>query len=294
MIWRAYTHRIAVAAALAGLAGGCGDGDGTPGDPVDAGGGQDGGDGGSDDGGTDSGVSIEFHFLGPGGERVPAGDAGIAFDSFAIDRLTIQMHRVELIGDAAKPGGLMRRSWSLNYPFDQQPRIHYESAPPGIYSRLKYRVELTYWDEEPPAGFDDERLSARVRGHAFVTQGDLAFEYWDDKKVDVELEFNQLIEEDAGVIAVELDLARWFQPVDWQALADEGDGGDDDNSGPGGDDGGDDDGEDDDGEDDDNSGPGGGGGPHQSDADIPIGEEGHREAADMLRDALRSSFRVAE
>ena len=215
---------------------------------------------------------------------MPTGDAGISFPTFEIAALTMQLHKMELIGDTARPGDQMKRSWILNYPFSGQPRIAFPSAPPGIYSRLKYRVELTYSEEEPPAGFDDERLSARVRGQAFVTQGDLDFEYWDHKKVDVDLDFNVVVEEVPAVIAVELDLASWFQPVNWQMLADNDEGEDDDNSGPGGD------GEDDDGEDDD-SGPGGG---HASDAAIPIGEGGHNEAAMMLRERLKSSFQVPQ
>jgi hypothetical protein len=285
----AYIHRIAVLALLGALAA-CDD-DGAPGQTTDAsdggpddGGDAGGGDGGSGDAGADSGVTIEFYFLDASGERVPAGDDGISFPTFEIAALTMQLHRMELIGDTAQPGDHMRRSWTLNYPFSGQPRVAFPSAPPGIYSRLKYRVELTYSDEEPPPGFDDERLSARVRGQAFVTQGDLAFEYWDDKKVDVDLDFNVVVEDDPAVIEVELDLASWFQPVNWQMLADDDDG-DDDNSGPGGD------GEDDGGEDDDNSGPGGG---HESDADIPIGEGGHNQAAMMLRERLRTSFRVPQ
>lgn len=280
----AYIHRIALLAMLGAVAA-CDD-DGTPGQPTDAsdGGPDDGGDAGSDggsgDAGPDTGVTIEFYFLDASGERVPAGDEGISFPTFEIDALTISLHRMELIGDTAQPGDHMKRSWTLNYPFSGQPRVAFPSAPPGIYSRLKYRVELTYSDEEPPPGFDNERLSARVRGQAFVTQGDLDFEYWDDKKVDVDLDFNVVVEDDPAVIEVELDLASWFQPVNWQMLADDDDG-DDDNSGPGGDD---------DGEDDD-SGPGGG---HDSDADIPIGEGAHNQAAMMLRERLRSSFRVPQ
>jgi hypothetical protein len=294
---RAYIHRLAVLALLGGVAA-CDDGGG-PGQPTDAStggpddggdGGDGGGDGGSGDAGADSGVTVEFYFLDASGERVPAGDEGIAFPAFEVAALTMQLHRVELIGDTARPGDHMRGSWTLNYPFSGQPRIAFPSAPPGIYSRLKYRVELTYSDEEPPPGFDDERLSARVRGRAFVTQGDLDFEYWDDKKVDVDIDFNVVVENDPATIEVELDLASWFEPVNWQVLADEDDGGDD-NSGPGGDDDGeDDDGEDDDGEDD-NSGPGGG---HDSDADIPIGAGGHVAAAMLLRDRLKSSFRVPQ
>jgi hypothetical protein len=285
---RAYIHRIAVLA-LVGAVAACDDG-GAPGNPTDAsdGGpddGGDGGDGGSGDAGADSGVTIEFYFLDASGERVPAGDGGISFPTFEIAALTMQLHKMELIGDTAEPGGQMNRSWVLNYPFSGQPRVAFPSAPPGIYSRLKYRVELTYADEERPPGFDDERMSARVRGQAFVTQGDLDFEYWDHKKVDVDLDFNVVVEEVPAVIAVELDLASWFQPVNWQMLADT-DGGEDDNGGPSGE-GGDDDGEDDDGD----SGPGGG---HQSDADIPIGEGRHNEAAMMLRERLKGSFRVAQ
>ena len=284
----AYIHRIAVLAWLGAVAA-CDD-DGAPGHPIDASDGGpddggdagDGGDGGSGDAGADTGVTIEFYFLDATGERVAAGDDGISFPAFEIGALTMSLHRMELIGDTAEPGDHMKRSWTLNYPFSGQPRVTFPGAPPGIYSRLKYRVELTYSDEEPPPGFDDERLSARVRGQAFVTQGDLAFEYWDDKKIDVDLDFNVVVEDDPAVIEVELDLARWFQPVNWQMLADDDDG-DDDNSGPGG--------GDDDGEDDDNSGPGGG---HDSDADIPIGEGGHSQAATVLRERLRTSFRVPQ
>lgn len=287
---RAYTHRIAVAAMLAGAAAGCDDGGGTPGEPMDAsGGGQDdggdGGDGGEDGGGAgdaapDSGVTIEFHYLDASGTRVPLGDEGIAFPGFTITSMTMQLHRVELVGDTAKPGDQWQRSRVLDYPFSEQPRISFPSAPPGIYSSLTYRVERTYSDEEEPPGFDDARLSVRVRGQASVTQGDLTFEYREDNKVDIDLGFNEVVDDELGVIEVDLDLASWFEPVEWQALADENDqGGDDGGEGFAGDD----DGEDDDG------GPGNG-----EDADIPIGMGGNDDTADLLRQALETSFRVPQ
>lgn len=285
---RAYTHCVAVLALLAGAAG-CDDGGGKMGQPTDAsdgGPGDDDGDtgdgGGSDDEGPDSGVAIEFHFLDATGERVPLGDEGIAMPGFTITSLTMQLHRLELVGDTAKPGDLMWRSQVLDYPLDEVPSISFASAPEGIYSRLKYRVERTYSDEDEPPGFDGARLSTRVRGLAFVTQGELTFEYREEDKVNIDLDFNQLVEDEAGVIQVELDLARWFAPVNWQAVADEDDQGDDDNSGPGGDD--------DDGEDDDNSGPGNG----EDEADIPIGGMGGGpdDTARLLRDSLRTCFQV--
>lgn len=290
----AYTHRIAILALLAGTAG-CDDGGSKPGAPTDAsdgGGPDDGGDGGDgggpDDGGPESGVTIEFHYLDASGERVPVGDEPIAFTGFTITNLTMQLHRLELVGDTAKPGDLMARSRVLDYPLQQQPRISFPTAPEGIYSRLTYRVERTYSDEEEPPGFEGARLSARVRGVASVTQGDLTFEYREEAKVDIDLDFNEWVEDEPGVIEVDLDLGAWFTPVNWQALADDDDGGDDDSGGPGGDDDGGPGGDDDGGEDDDGPGPGPGG------ADISIGMGGDRDTGDLMREALESSFRVPQ
>jgi hypothetical protein len=299
-------------AALFGAAG-CGDGggNGDPGDASDMG--QDGGDGphGDDGGLPDSGITIEFVYIGPDGEPVPPGGGDLEFPelNFKIKQVTMQLHRLELVGDTADPGDLSADSYVLTYPSSNHPRISFPSASEGLYSRLRYRVERTYSDEDLPPDFEDRRLSIRVRGEALVEPRDRDFEYFDDKKIDVDLgDFTaEVTSGEHTTVVVEFDLASWFATINWQEVADrwdqgggdDDDGGEDDDGGPGGDDdsgpGGDDDGGDDDddgddddgGEDDDNSGPGNGNG-----EEIVIGLDGDKPTADVMRRNLRDSFRV--
>ena len=284
MIRRSDTHRLPgahLAIAIAALASGCAFEGGGPADPPDLpdaagqGDGGDGGDGG--DAGGDSGVTFEFDYVGNAGADIEPGDGEIVFPDFKITRMTMQLHRMELVGDTASPGDLVWRSRVLDFPLTSPPRVPFTAAPPGLYSRFHYRVERTYSDEEPPPHFG-ERLSIKVEGVAFVAPAERPFEYIDDKHVDIDLKFTKEVAPGmAGLIEIELDVASWFEGLDWQALADDedGDDGDDDNSGPGG-------GDDDDGDDD-----GGSGGDV-----IHIGMDGNDEAGRHLRENLKDSFRA--
>ncbi|HTE50116.1 MAG TPA: hypothetical protein VK698_04535 [Kofleriaceae bacterium] len=271
---------------------GCGDGGG-PATETD--GGPPGTDGGGmdDDGGpVDPGMTVHFLYLDADGDPVPA-DQPIELGGFSIQSLTMELHDAQLTGDSVLGGDLVTRTSVLELPWTEAPSIGFPTAPPGLYSRLDYRVERTYSDEDPPEGFEGERLSIRVLGEAYVDQGAVPFEYVEDHKIDIHLRFEEEVQLDApGAVAIELDLAGWFSMVDWQWLADDQDGnegpGGDGDSGPGG-------------GDDDDSGPGGGGdssgpgGPDDGGPDdgvIGIGRGGDQRVADELRHRLESSFRV--
>jgi hypothetical protein len=291
------------AAVLFGGAPGCDDGGGGPAHPSDAGG--PGRDGGPPDGASDSGVMVEFSYLGADGTPIGPGRGDIIFPGFKITEMTMQLHNLELIGDTVESGDLEDASSVLDYPWSNPPRISFPSAPPGIYSQMVYRVERSWSDEDPPPGFDDQRLSIRVRGRAMVEPHERDFEYVDDPTVNFALHFTQDIGPGKlGTIVVELDLAHWFEMVDWQALADrwdedggdedgdsdgdsggdggmDGDGGDGGPSGPGGD------------EDGGSGGPGNGGGPGPGHGgEIWIGLDGDQPAADALRGRFPTAFRV--
>lgn len=276
-------------AALAALAlAACGDAGqaGRDGGPTD-----DGADDGADsDDGEASGLTVDFAYLGAGGEPVPM-DEPIELDGFSISALTIQIHHVRLTGDSTLGDELVARTGVLELPASGSPRVSFPTAPPGLYSQLDWRVERTYSDEERPPGFEGQRLSIRVRGEATVEEGTLPFDYIDDRTVDVEIGFAEEVQPDEpGQVSIQLDVAAWFSVVDWQDVAD-GPG----NSGPGGGD----DGEDDDGGD---AGPDDGddsglGGDDDDDDDeggdvIRIGRGGNPAVAEALRESLKTAFQA--
>lgn len=294
---RAGTVRSLRAALLGFALSACGEGGGGPGGD----GGPIGDDGGADDGtdgdaGEQSGLTVDFVYVGPDGEPLPV-DQPIELDGFSITALTIQIHRVQLTGDSSLGDELVARTGVLELPASGSPRVAFPTAPPGLYSQLDWRVERTYSDEEGPTGFEGQRLSIRVLGEATVEQGTLPFEYVDDKKVDIELRFAEEVRPDEpGQVSIELDVAGWFAVVDWQALADgngnSGSGGEEgeDNEGEDGDDAGPESGDDsgkggDDDDGDDDGGPGG-------DDVLGIGRGGDQRVADDLRDSLTIAFRI--
>jgi hypothetical protein len=245
------------------------------------------GDAGADAGVQQPGVTIAFAYLGPG--RAPvSGDERIVFDGFSIKEMAMQLHEVEIIADTVDDGEQVFDSRALEYPWSSAPRINFPTAPPGVYSWIRYRVEKTDEDEELPDVFRNRHLAIRVIGEARVVDDggeevEIDFEYADDRTIDISLGFEQRIEQ--GTIAIELDLEEWFSVVDWQVLADQASGGD------GGD-------EDDDGDTDGERGgpgPGGGdGGPDGGDDGIVIGLEGDQETAAQMRTSLRRAFEVRQ
>jgi hypothetical protein len=260
------------------------------------------------DGGPDaspgSGMTVRFAYLGPDG---PAeNESPIEFGTFTLEEMTMQLHKVKLTGDNSPGGGLELRSRVLDFPWAAAPRVIFDAGP-GLYSRLDFRVERTYHDEDEPDGFDGERLSIKVLGKAHLPGGDRDFEYIEEEKVDIRLGFPgvEVTSAQPGTITVALDIATWFATVDWVALDADQQGDDDDdddgNEGPGG---GDDDGEgDDDGGEDagpGDGGPAGDGGPPGPGGPAPggdtdairIGKDGDRETADRMRDALEQCFQV--
>ena len=271
---RRSTGSLGVALAL--VLGACGGSD----NPPDGADGSPGDDGGGPDADPGTGLTVGFAYLDADGNPVP-GDEAVEFAAFKIKSMTMQLHKLKLIGDTAPSGGLESESCVLEFPWVNAPRVVYSGAPPGLYSELDFIVERTYHNEDIPPGFDDVRLSIMVEGEAFFDTGDIDFVYIEGNKVDVELWLD--VEVPTGspsAISVALDLEKWFTGVPWADLAagleDEDDDGGDDSSGPGpgppGDDGGD--------EDDD-----GGGGPL-----IRIGMGGDKDAADLLRENLATSF----
>jgi hypothetical protein len=292
----AATLCVMAAAVLVAAVPGC-DGDGGgPGGPSDAG--MPGRDGAPPDGPPDSGVAIEFRYLGADGRPIPPGDGDIKLPGFKITEMTMQLHNLELIGDTVESGDLVDVSTVLDYPWSSPPRISFADAPPGIYSQLIYRVERSWSNEDLPPGFDDQRLSIRVRGEADVQPRARHFEYVDDPTVDLALHFTQDVAPGKlATIVVDLDIVHWFDMVDWQMLADRWDegGGDDGDSGPGGGDNGDggpgggDSGPG--GGDDGDSGPGGGDDGNDG-GEIWIGLDGDQPAAAALRGRLPTAFRV--
>ena len=272
------------AALLAVALAACGEGGGSPdvdGGPSDDDGADDGTDG---DAGEPSGLTVDFGYLGAGGEPVPA-DRPIELDGYSISSLTIQIHRVRLTGDSTLGDELVAPTGFLELPARGSRRVAFPTAPPGLYSRLDWLVERTDAQETRPPGFEGQRLSIRVSGEATVEQGTLPFDYVDDKKVEIDIDFAEEVAiDDPGEVSIELDVAAWFSVVDWQELAD-GSG----SSGPGG---GEDDGGDDAGPDDgDNSGPGGDD-DEGEDGVLRIGRGGDQRVADDLRESLETAFRV--
>jgi hypothetical protein len=184
---------------------------------------------GGDDGGSEtSGVSVEFVYLGADGEPVN-GEDPIEFDDLVISSMTFQLHALQLIGDTAPAGDLVVDSRTVEYPRDDEARVSYAAAPPGLYSRFNFDVERAWADEELPDGFDDQRLSIRVVGTADLQQGpDREFDYHDDQKVSVDLDFSE--EADPGIhrtIIIEVDLDAWFAGLAWDAMSDNQGGGND-------------------------------------------------------------------
>ncbi|HYU16182.1 MAG TPA: hypothetical protein VEL05_08930 [Candidatus Acidoferrum sp.] len=238
--------------------------------------------GGADDGGPGDasmvgGVAVEFVYLGSDGNPVP-GDARIVFPTFTIKEMTMQLHHVELFGDNPPGGHLLERSAALEFPWTNQPRIAFPAAPPGRYTRLDYLIELTYFDEVPPPGFKNQRLSLRVIGSAMIGDEEIDYQYVDKDTVGLQLALDEtVVDGQSGTIVVALDLAHWFGVVDW-ALVAERQGG---NSGPGGG-GGDGDGDEED---------AGAGGEAEGD-ELVIGLEGDAETAALMRQSLRESFQV--
>ena len=291
----AATLCIMAAAVLVGAIPGCDGGGGGRDDPPDAG--MPGRDGGPPDGGPDSGVTIEFRYLGAGGMPVPADGGDIELPGFRIKEMTMQLHDMELIGDTVESGDLVDSSSLLDYPWSSPPRISFASVPPGIYSQLIYKVERSWSNEELPPGFDDQRLSIWVHGEADVEPGPRDFVYVDDPTASFALHFRRDIAPGKlGTIVVDLDLVRWFGMVNWQALADRWDEGDDgdggsDNGGDNGDGGSDGDGGPGGGDNGD-SGPGGGDSGSGGGDEIWIGLDGDQPAAAALRGRLPMAFRV--
>ncbi|HKE16623.1 MAG TPA: hypothetical protein VKB80_17240, partial [Kofleriaceae bacterium] len=119
-------------AVLVGAAPGCDDGGGGPGHPPDAG--RPGRDGGPPDGAPDSGVMVEFRYLGADGQPIEPGRGDIELPGFSIKEMTMQLHDLELIGDTVESGDLVDASSVLDYPWRSPPHIAFPSAPPGIYS----------------------------------------------------------------------------------------------------------------------------------------------------------------
>ncbi len=240
----------------------------------------------------ESGVTLQYAYLGPGREPV-SGDERIVFENFSIEAMAMQVHGMELVADTVRRGEQVSDSRVLDYPWSSAPSVNFRTAPPGRYSWLGYRVEKPRGNEELPPLFEGEKLSIRVVGRALVDLGDgqveVEFEYADDKRIDVELVFDQTFElgkPGTESISVQLDLGKWFAVVDWQALADQvvdgdtsgDDGGED--GGPGGD-GGPGDG-----------GPGDGGAGDGDGGEYPISIDGDAATAAMMRESLRTSFVV--
>jgi hypothetical protein len=248
-------------------------------------------DGGGPDAEPDTGLTVQFAYLGPGGDPVP-GDSEVEFAAFNITSMTMQLHKLKLIGDTAPSGGLQSDSCVLEFPWTRAPRVVYAGAPSGLYSELDFRVERTYHDEEVPEAFDDVRLALKVEGQAIFETGNIDFVYIDDAKVDVELYLDIDIPlGEPGSIGIDLDLGQWFTGVPWADLAADVDGpgsGGPGSGGPGGGGpggggpgGGDDGGDDDDDDDDEGNGTG-----------IRIGMGGNQEVARLMRENLADSFSV--
>lgn len=238
-----------------------------------------------DDAGVDAsppgqGVTVQFAYLGADGQPVSGRDS-IEFDSFAIRGMAMQLYDVELIADTVQSGQQVRDAQVLEYPWGSPPTATFPTAPPGRYSLINYQVDRTRNGEQPPPGFRNKRLSIRVVGDAFVVPETREFEYVDDKRIDFQLGFDRLVE-DNETIVVELDLAAWFAGIDWQELADQ-----DSNGGLAG---GPDAGSLDAGAGEPDGGTTSGGG----DGEIVIGIDGDQDAAAIMRDALRTAFRVKD
>ena len=180
-----------------------------------------------DDGGNpidNSGVTIEFVYLDADGEPA-GGDEPIELDGCTIESATLQLHELQLIGDTAPAGDLVVDSRAVAYPRQDEARVSYSAAPPGLYSRFNFDVERAWANEALPDGFDEERLSIRVVGEAVLPGTDRPFDYSDDQKISIDLDFSE--EATPGVhrtIIVEIDLAQWFDNVDWAEMS-EGQGG---------------------------------------------------------------------
>ncbi|HUS64105.1 MAG TPA: hypothetical protein VMZ28_06160 [Kofleriaceae bacterium] len=174
-----------------------------------------------DDGGNPdtSGVSVEFVYLAADGE--PAGGADpIELEGCIISSVTVQMHELQLIGDTAPAGDLVVDSRAVSYPRDDEARVSFSAAPPGLYSRFNFDVERAWANESLPDGFDEERLSIRVVGEAKLQGNDRDFDFSDDQKISVDLDFAE--EATPGVhrtIIVEVDLAAWFEGLDWDEIS---------------------------------------------------------------------------
>lgn len=252
------------------------------------------------DGGPDGSVDpasiiVEFVYLDAAGDPV-SGDQPIVFPNFTIDELTLQLHKVRVVGDVALPDDLLQDSLVLEYPWNNRARASYASARPGIYSRIDYHVERSYDDEELPPGFGGEPLSIRVRGEATIDGEQRRFEYADDRSVHVELKFwKRVWANQPGTIQVGLDLQGWFDVVAWDDLGPGGSGGGPDAGGPDGGgpgaDAGDDDGADDDqGEDDDDQGAGDDGDDDGGSDEVVFEERVARE----MRKRLKTAFQIVE
>jgi hypothetical protein len=183
-----------------------------------------------DDGGNpieNSGVSVEFVYLGADGEPA-GGDEPIDLEGCLISSVTLQLHELQLIGDTAPAGDLVVESRAVEYPRDDEARVSFSAAPPGLYSRFNFDVERAWANEELPDGFDEERLSIRVTGEAKLQGNDRDFDYSDDQKISIDVDFSE--EATPGVhrtIIVEVDLAEWFDGLDWKAISDGQGGGND-------------------------------------------------------------------
>ena len=175
-----------------------------------------------DDGGHpgNSGVSMEFVYLDADGQPA-GGDEPIELEEITIDSVTLQLHTLQLIGDTAPAGDLVVDSRAVEYPRDDEARVSFTGAPPGLYSRFNFDVERAWANEELPEGFEQERLSIRVKGTAHLDQGpDRDFDYRDDEKVSVDLDFAE--EATPGVhrtIIIEVDLPAMFAGLDWDAMS---------------------------------------------------------------------------
>jgi hypothetical protein len=237
-------------------------------------------DGGGPDGSVDpAGLTVEFVYLDAAGDPV-SGQGPIVFPNFSIRQMTMQLHRVEVIGDVALGGDLVHPSLMLEYPWQTPPRFSFPTARPGIYTHIDYRVERPYETDTPPPGTED--LSIRVVGEAMVDGVPREFEYVDEDNVKIQLKFwKQIYTNQPGTLVVALDLAGWFDVVVWDSLDDgeDPDGGDDGNGdgGPG------------------DGGPGDGGAGDGGDEDGE-GDEVMIDArtAREMRNRLKTAFQIRE
>jgi hypothetical protein len=184
--------------------------------------GADGSPGGADGAGEEAGVTVEFATLGPNGQ--PAAEGPLEFELFTVEKLTLQLHDLRLIGDTAPSGDLVFDSRAMQFPSTSgSPRVSFVQAPPGIYSRFTFEIERSWADETLPEGFEGQRLSVRVIGEAHIGNKDRKFTYDCDELTSIALDFDHEVEPGVpGMIAIELDLQEWFTGVDWEMLDSQG------------------------------------------------------------------------